>query len=80
MPTETPPATIGVAATTPGSARSASPVAQSGIAAASGTLSRTSAPAAKAAWSAWLVVHVAACADAKVPSAAASTSSSAARV
>ena len=72
--------TTGVAAVTPGRPRSVSPSAQSGTSDWVPGSRRRSAPEAKAAWSAWLRVHVAACAEANVPRAAASISSSAARV
>ncbi len=74
------PSSTGVAAVTPGTARSASPIPHGGTAPCESGVSRTSAPAAYEAWSPWLRVQVAACADANVPSAAARMSRSAARV
>ena len=72
--------TTGVAAVTPGTALSAPPRSAAGTALRWPGSRRTSAPAAYAAWSPWLRVHVAACADANVPSAAARIRRSAARV
>ena len=65
---------------TPGIDRNAPPRAQAGMSLAGPGDIRTSEPAVHAAWSAWLCVQVAACADANVPSAAARIRSSAARV
>ena len=79
-PSSTPAWTTGVAAVTPGMARIAEPSAQPGVGPWDLGTIRTSAPVAYTAWSAWLRAHVAAWAEANVPSAAARISSSAARV